>query len=321
MKHIILLLLACVLLAACRDIIEKDITNDTVELVSPTDNARSGTLLQTLYWNPLDGVQGYRVQITKNNFNPDSIFLVMDSTVKATQFSYGFSVGKYQWRVSGVNSAYNSKFSNPRTLHIDSSSDVGIQILELVSPEDKSFTNQLKVPFSWKSLPQASSYRVQIDTGNGTSLESNISTTTFAYTFMRAGSYSWRVQGVDSKGKSTAFSSRTLIIDQTTPVVTPTSSTTVVPLGDSTTTVTWKSADNPPNISGIYSDSIYVFSDSLGTLITGFPKLNNTGSQIISVKLQTNAPVYRWWKATTIDNAQNHSINSTPFKITFPATQ
>ena len=99
----VLVILLAIVTIACEDLIEKEIEG-TVTLYAPHHNAQLDDKDVTFWWNELDNVRGYRLQLVKNSF--EQIEKVMlDSTVTVGRFDYTVNPGNYQWRVTAFNDA------------------------------------------------------------------------------------------------------------------------------------------------------------------------------------------------------------------------
>jgi hypothetical protein len=296
--YFFLLLLAI----GCRDIQEKDIRNSQVELLSPPDNYRSKVLSQTFYWSKADGASAYRIQVAMNSFAPDSMVLVVDSVTRLNYHTKSLPYGKkYQWRVMAINSGYESPFTPPRTLYIDSSAEISFQKVALLSPADNLLTNKTTaLSFSWESLSQASAYKFVMDSAGQPIYEpANTTETAVSYACKGEATYTWKVQAYDKDFKSTVFSSRSLIVDKTLPDLNQTAPADKIILPGDTVSLTWVATDKY----GIVSDSLFVFTDSLSeSPLTGYPILATKRKQLLTVR----TPITKvWWQVSAVDAAGN----------------
>lgn len=304
MKKLFLYVLLLSSIIGCREIQEKDIANTTVELISPKDEYRSVVLNQTFYWNKVDGASAYRIQIATPSFAPDSISLVLDSTTTQTQFSKSLPYGKkYQWRVMAINGGYDSKFTTPRTLYIDSSAFIAFQTVERLTPGQSIFINKDKLvqSFSWTPLPQAVKYYFNIDSAGIEMYRSPfIVGTSTSYTFKNEAQYAWDVVGYDNTNTSSKNRDKIHInVDLTL----PTCSLGTSVITDSIANLTWTSSD-APSYSGINTHYIYVYSDSAKkTVYNGY---NGKVNSLLTEKLllpKTSDTL--WWKIKAEDKASN----------------
>ena len=113
----ITLLLLSVLIGACEDILEvPDISNQSVAILAPMDQASLSDSLVTLSWEDLAEAEAYQVQLATPDFeNAAQILLdstiVLDTTFLGTQVYKTLINGEYQWRVRAFNSDYSTPFS------------------------------------------------------------------------------------------------------------------------------------------------------------------------------------------------------------------
>jgi hypothetical protein len=102
------------LLISCEEIInEINIENDTIQLVAPFDGANLSNGTIQFDWLSLEGATSYRIQIARPSFdNPEQFIfneIQQDSLMPNTEFT--LPTGTYQWRVKGINGAYESAYS------------------------------------------------------------------------------------------------------------------------------------------------------------------------------------------------------------------
>jgi len=102
-----------VYLLSCEEIInEQNITNDTIDLLAPTENVvlKTGTTI-TFNWEVLNGATEYQLQIATPNFS-GAIQIVRDTLLSKNSFVIdSLSVSNYEWRVKGLNSAYETEYT------------------------------------------------------------------------------------------------------------------------------------------------------------------------------------------------------------------
>lgn len=196
--------------ATCqKDIIVKDIKNSTVNLLSPPDGYSTPNTSITFWWDEVDGAEKYDIQVVSPSFSSIQQ-LITDTSTTSDKTSITLTPGTYQWRVRAVNNGGTSGWST-RTLTIDTSSNLGYATVQLISPIDSFYSNQLVQTFSWNIVSNATAYIFSISTNSNT-----IATTSTTYTFVAEGIYTWSVKAQNDYSISSP-SSRTIIIDQTAP--------------------------------------------------------------------------------------------------------
>ena len=149
-----------ILIACTKDFIVKDIKNDTVSIIAPTDNLNTPINTVTFWWNELDGAEKYNLQIVKPNFG-SVLQLIVDTTITNNKFYYTFSPGTYQWRIKGINGGGSTVYTT-RTLIIDTTSNLNLVSVGLIAPAVNYVTGNNSVLFSWNALPYATYYDLLI---------------------------------------------------------------------------------------------------------------------------------------------------------------
>lgn len=96
---------------ACDVIIIDDISDKSIQLIYPEDNVSTPAETIDFRWDDMTGANSYRLQIVSQSFEQSSDMLV-DTMVDVTSYVYTFTAkGQYQWRVSGVNDKFISRYA------------------------------------------------------------------------------------------------------------------------------------------------------------------------------------------------------------------
>jgi hypothetical protein len=299
----ILFLFIALTLSACEDFIEKDISNKTVSLLSPPDGYTTNTLVQTFWWEELDGAEHYRLQIAKPSFS-NAQQLIIDTTITATNFTYQFLFpGTYQWRLKGVNNGSETAYIT-RTLTIDSTLDLSTQIVVLISPANNINSADTVHTFTWNSLYNATLYRFQlIDNASSFVIKDTATVNTQLTTELVEGDFKWQVRAENDLGVS-PYSSRNIIIDLTAPSV----STPALPANGDTVTspvdIRWHR-----QLSAV-ADSLLIYSDSALTNISLSVYETDTTYSFNGLSLNNY-----YWRLKSIDAAGNQSGYSNVYKF------
>ncbi|QQX76511.1 MULTISPECIES: hypothetical protein [Aequorivita] len=211
---------ALFLLFSCDDILEKDISDMQLTVISPNEgDTIAGNTVQFL-WNTIEGANNYTIQIYNNNL------LVMDTLISAPPYIDVLASDSYQWRIKGENEAYETQYNFPINFEVISSTDLTNQAVILNSPSDNVYTNESSIIFSWSSVPSADSYTFELlrKSSSGTvtvDLQEGLFTTTVTLdenVLDRDSEYIWRVKAVNETSQ-TIFFSRTFFIDTVPPPV------------------------------------------------------------------------------------------------------
>ncbi len=302
----LLALLTVTIFYSCDDILEEDITDDSIQILSPVEGTVVvGNNVQFL-WQTLDGADDYRVQVLGANQ-----IIIIDSLVSVNQLDYNLNVGNYQWRVKGENFAYETEYTFPINFSVEASEDLTTQNVILLTPSDNLYTNNADITFTWNSIATANSYTleiVKINNGETTIYqESDITTTSTSVEsslFDVDAQYIWKVKAVNDTSE-TPFSERTIYIDRIVPNV-PTLNT---PADSSTNsfvvTFNWGNGTDTGNVQSSITNTIEIASDiNFNTLLLSEDTVNNTYQYTFS----TAGDYY--WRVKAFDLAGNQSDNS-----------
>lgn len=301
------------LLFSCSDVLEKDITNDTVELISPIDSEEIESNVITFKWNSLTDADKYRIQIFK-----DEKTKILDSLIVKTNLKYPLPIGDYQWRVRAENFAYQSSYSIQASFSMTESTNLDKQHIILKSPVDNYYTKSNTITCSWNTVSLADYYELELlNVTNGeTSVITvpNIVDGTFilnSTNLAAEAKYKWKVKGVNTTSQ-TLYSSNTFSIDRTNPNqpsnVLPAQNATFTP--NQSINFTWSIATDTGVIQSPISYTIEFSNDvNFTTLI----QQNDVTTASFDKAFAVAGNYY--WRIKATDLAGNVSIYSTPFKF------
>lgn len=91
-------------LQSCYDIVEEDISDQSLELLAPFNGAELTDTEVTFRWSDVEGISGYELLVVKPDFDRIEK-VVIDSTLTDERFNYELLPGVYEWRVRAFNSA------------------------------------------------------------------------------------------------------------------------------------------------------------------------------------------------------------------------
>jgi hypothetical protein len=300
-------------LFSCDDILEKDITNDMVELISPINYEEVESNVVIFKWNNLSDTDKYRIQIFKTNKTK-----VLDTLITKTSITYPLSRGEYHWRVRGENSAYQSSYSIQADFSVIESSDLEKQVIILKSPTDNYYTKNSSLTCSWQSLSMANYYEFELlNVTNGETIvykETNITNPTLIInnTYLNnEAKYKWKVKGVNGSS-NTLFSSNIFSIDRTIPNqpnnTLPAQNTTFTQ--NQTINFSWSML---ADVGVIQSPISYTIEFANDINFTTAVQRNDVSTSSLD-KTFTSIGSY-YWRIKATDLAGNISIYSTPFKF------
>lgn len=105
------LFIAFFLLISCEEIInEEDISDGNIQLLAPTNNAVLVAGDISFNWKTLGGAESYQLQIAWPDFT-SAVQIVLDTTLSKNSFIQPLDVNEYEWRVRGINSAYETDYT------------------------------------------------------------------------------------------------------------------------------------------------------------------------------------------------------------------
>ena len=310
----ILILLMAITTVACEDVLQKNITDDTLQIVYPLSNASINSNAVNFQWNNLTGASNYRVQVMAANAS-----IVVDSLVTKNNLNIPLSEGTYQWRVRAENNAYTSTYTNNISFSIYQTSDLTNQQVILSSPTDAFYTNNANLILSWQNLSAATSYSFELtNVTNGESIVNqqanltNNSLTLSSTILSQDAQYRWKIKGVNTTTQ-TPFAARTFYLDK----VNPNQPTNLLPADSTTQTInqqisfSWSITPDSGTIQSPISYVIEFANDINFTTIIQTSSINTTSFQ---QSFATTGDYY--WRISAKDQAGNTSTTSTPFKFT-----
>jgi hypothetical protein len=308
MKKIIsiLVFVTLCLIYGCGDIFVPDLSEKKITVNTPYDGMTTSQSTVTFWWNEVKGADYYNIQIVTPGFLQTQKILA-DTNVEGNKFYFSLTPGSYQWRIRACNTGGNSSYQT-YTLVIDSTQDLSIQTLLLITPTAYDTTNLTSFTFSWNGLYAADNYRFEIWSpafGNTNVYSGDVSGTSITYT-LPEGKYEWGVKAQNSTSSS-SYSKRILVVDLTAPG-TPTlvSPANYASIAEGYIGFQWTRGTH--TVSSVM-DSIVVSSDSAMTLpiLKGYCSNTTFGDTL-------NAGTY-FWHVRSIDKAGNSSVYSAQRKL------
>ncbi|NVK51296.1 MAG: hypothetical protein HWD85_00055 [Flavobacteriaceae bacterium] len=94
----------------CQAIFVEDISNTSVTVFAPTQNAKVTSGVISFNWDSVEEATLYQLQVASPNFT-NAAQLVLDTTITKTAFSKDLAKGNYQWRVKAINSGYQTSYT------------------------------------------------------------------------------------------------------------------------------------------------------------------------------------------------------------------
>jgi hypothetical protein len=303
--YVLLVFLTKLCFLSCDKIlIEKDISDRSVTLIAPKNEAQFFSTGVTFTWNEVEDATSYQIEIAKPNFqNP--LQVIIDSSVTTTTFSQQLPIGSYEWRVRAINNSYKTPYAS-RTLIIVSNQDFQSNTIVLTTPANNLVSNSVIQTLSWQPIIGATGYQIQIiNDSNTIVLDQNTNNTSYNYTFSE-GSFQWKVRASNGT-ENTLYSARTALIDVTPPnIPLPINPTNFSTITTPNTSFEWTRA---PISGSTEKDSIYIYTNSsLSNL-----QSKNLATNPFTIPLITGT---YYWKLKAFDASGNSSNSSTTFSFT-----
>jgi len=308
----IIFIALAILTYSCDDILEEDISDDTVQIISPT----AGTVIESnvvnFKWTSLEGADKYRIQIYEDEA------LLLDSLTSKTNITLPLEAGGYTWSVRGENYAYESIYSSPSAFSTIIPTNLTNQQVVLSSPENNIFVNFINITLNWEFLANATTYNVKvINTTTGAEVYSKTDLTVKSLTLdlpsLADGTYEWQLTAKNNDSETKQYSARKFNIDTTI----PNQPINTLPADNSTQTVnssvtyTW---NIPADIGTAKSPVSYIAEFASDIDFNSIVQTQNSNSTTLQKTFST-AGIY-YWRVRAIDGAGNIGTNSTGFKIT-----
>lgn len=300
---------------ACEDIIEEDITNDIIQIISPSEGEIISSNVVNFQWNMLTGADKYRVQV----YNANQAIILDSLVVDKTTLTYPLSSGNYKWRVRGENSGYQSTYSFSVGFSLVQSNDLTNQQVVLSSPLNGLYTSGTSLTCAWQDLMPADYYELElINMTAGQTIvyqQSNITNTSVTLNstaLTQEAEYRWKIRGINTTSQ-TQFSSRNFFIDRTN----PNQSQNSLPANNSTQIAnqaiafSWTTSSDTGTIQSPISYSIEFSNTNTFANI-----IQSSNSTTASIQLTFTTAGEYYWRVKATDITGNNSVYSTPFKFT-----
>lgn len=162
--NLIAILSLNLILSSCVDVFEEDLSDETVELIAPSDSLVYKEYNQNFWWAKVEGASKYHFQIVEGSFQHPRR-LVADTNIVYEQIVFSLYPGNFEWKVKAFNGGYETQYSQ-RSLQIDSAA-LEDQFVTIKSPKSETFHSGI-ISFKWDPLFGAPFYILEVDefTGN-----------------------------------------------------------------------------------------------------------------------------------------------------------
>ena len=284
---------------------EQNISDKSVVLLSPSDNAQFFSTGVTFNWEAIQYATKYQLQIAKPNFaNPTQI--IADATVTTTSATQQLPIGNYEWRVKAMNESSSTQYST-RIFTVVSNADFQNNTVILSTPANNLITKNALQTLTWQPIFGATGYQVQIyDALNTIITNQTTINPSFSYSFPD-GALQWRVRATNGT-QQTLYTQQSILIDTITPNVptaTSPANATIVTAGS--TTFQWS---RTPIAGSAEKDHIYIYKDAALTNL----QIDNETISPFTTTITASGTYY--WYLKSNDQAGNISAQSPTFNFT-----
>ncbi len=229
MKHLKLIFLFLSLLSitsGCKEIIAKNIENDTPVLLVPSVNDTVQNNPVQFKWQALEGAEKYHLEVVSPSFSSISVYAI-DTLVYGTEYLLALDSNEYEVKLTAINAGYKSKTLGPIKFWVGVSPQTSTNQVQLNSPVDSIFVNaSFTGPFSWQSISNLLSFEFSLRKGSVfssgaiTDSQNNMQSVTVNLTSgitLTEGIYNWGVKAYLMNGSETPFAKRKIMVDTTIP--------------------------------------------------------------------------------------------------------
>lgn len=303
-----------ILITACNDIIERDISGDTVSVIIPAEHDTLTSNNVHFKWNELKGARFYKLEIVSPSFSDIQNF-ILDSNIVKTEFYQILNPGNYEFRIRAENTAHQSLYTAPIPFYVDSLLDLNEQFVFIISPIDGQFLNgNSDIHVSWQNLFAAETFDFVLKMGENFESASTLDQSIDQVTLSRSVSSDYfELEGryfVGVRGKNdistTPFSYHEILVDKTNPnipdLMLPEDSE-VFEI-DEEFTFKWSTGIDGGEINSPVYSTVELSNSELFTTYTTF-------SEITSDSLEHSFPSAGsyYWRVSTIDGVDNMSVD------------
>ncbi|WP_428231946.1 hypothetical protein [Flavobacterium sp.] len=153
-----------------------DITKKEVSLTAPANNAILSTSGVTFSWETVEDADKYQLQIAIPSFEAAQQ-IVLDTVVSKNSYTQQLNIGKYEWRIRAINSAYETVYTK-RSFEILNNDDFQNNTVVLLTPSNNLITKTASQKLSWDAIIGATNYQIQVLDENNTLVKDQTSETT-----------------------------------------------------------------------------------------------------------------------------------------------
>lgn len=100
----------CILLNSCKAVFVKNISNEKIVLLAPSDGNHLNTGLINFNWQTIKSSYNYNIRIAIPTFN-NAVKILLDTMLNNTPIDKTLTHSKYEWKVKAINTEYETNYS------------------------------------------------------------------------------------------------------------------------------------------------------------------------------------------------------------------
>ena len=203
---------------SCEDVFVNEIDEKEVVLIAPGDGLVTELSQLTFWWETIEDVDNYNIQIVSPSFE-NVAEVIVDSLTPNSSIEFSLVPNKYEWRVKAVNSISETEYSAASFEITETIVDISSKQVKLTSPADKHTTVNTDITFLWEKLQGANTYNIIIVKGSFDIVEDKILDIETAdldvSQTLTPGNYEWKVKGVNEISE-TGYTQYSFTIEEST---------------------------------------------------------------------------------------------------------
>lgn len=293
---------------SCTEIFEGDLEDDVFVVISPSQDLQTLDTQIHFFWEKLEDATSYHLRIVNPGFS-NLQSLVLDSSIVGNSFQITLNPGEYEWRLQAKNAITKSN-AVLGSISIDSTADLSLSYVNLLSPSDQIYTNQTTQTFQWEPMYNADVYQFKLSY-----YDTLINNNKMSVDLMYDGYYAWHVIGKNNMTQTqTQVSTRNFTLDTyspTIPINQEPIDNEIISLtqgGDSLVELMWNGDISEPDIAPV-KDIIQVSTSNVfqNQNIIYEENLPITTTAERSVQVKIGQPGTYYWRVKSEDLAGNTS--------------
>ena len=220
---IIILIISIFTCIQCSDLFEKDISDKQIALLAPSNTMKTQLTTISFMWDSIEDVKKYNIQIVSPDYSLIQNVLIDTTITKSHIQLKNIPIGKYQWRIVGLNGQSKCYSDTVEFTVFDSNSiDTDISGYKIVrrAPAAYTQTTLKTITFMWDSITNIQKYNIQIVTPSysliqNVLIDTIITKSRIQFKNIPVGKYQWRIVGLSGQSRCYSDTATFTILDST----------------------------------------------------------------------------------------------------------